>query len=90
MQPLFPMVGSIESPDGRKFPIVTDQAQALIHSLLTSSLMDDDSNLLFPDLNNPLAPPPLEINTLADIDTGRIYRCAYDLPLSWSPQPCVV
>ncbi len=41
--------------------------------------MEDDSNLLFPDLNDPLAPPPLTVNTLADIDTGRIYRGAYDL-----------
>jgi hypothetical protein len=79
MQPLFPQVGTITSPDGRSFPLVTHRAKSMVESLLTSSLMEDDSNLLFPDLNDPLAPPPVTVNTLADIDTGRIYRGAYDL-----------
>jgi hypothetical protein len=79
MQPLFPTVGSILSPDGRHFPLVIHRAKAMVQSLLTSSLIEDDSNLLFPDLTNPLAPPPLVVTTLADIDTGRIFRRAYDV-----------
>ena len=79
LQPLFPRVGTIASPDGRHHPLVTHRAESMIQSLLTSSLIDDDDNLLFPDLNNPLAPPPSVLHTLADIDTGRIYRRAYDL-----------
>jgi hypothetical protein len=85
MQPLFPKVGTIASPDGRSFPLVTHCAKSMIKSLLTSSLMEDDSNLLFPDLNDPLAPPPSVVNTLADIDTGRIYCGAYDL--LWRGRP---
>ena len=73
MQPLFPKVGTIASPDGRSFLLITHCAKLMIKSLLTSSLMEDDSNLLLPDLNDPLAPPPLVVNTLVDVDTGRIY-----------------
>ena len=52
----------------------------MIHSLLTSPLMEDDSNLLFPNLDDPLAPPPPDVvHMLADIDTGRSYGKAYDL-----------
>jgi hypothetical protein len=41
--------------------------------------MVDDTNLLFPNLEDPLAPPPTIVHTLADIDTGRSYRNAYNL-----------
>ena len=51
----------------------------MIHSLLTSPLMEDDSNLLFPNLDDPLEPPPAVVHMLADIDTGRSYGKAYDL-----------
>jgi hypothetical protein len=80
MQPLFQKVGTIASPDARSFPLVTHCTKSMIESLLTSYLMEDDSNLLFPpDLNDPLAPPPLVVNTLADIYTGHIYQGAYNL-----------
>jgi hypothetical protein len=79
MQPLFPKVDSIASPDGRVFPLITHRAKSMIQSLLTSPLMEDDNNLLFPNLADPLAPPPDLVNTLADIDTGRSYRNAYNL-----------
>ena len=79
MQPLFPLVESIASPDGRVFALVMHRAKSMIHSLLASPLMDDDTNLLFPNLDDPLAPPPEVVHTLADIDTGRSYRQAYDL-----------
>ncbi len=79
MQPLFPQLGSIASPDGRVFSLVTHRAKSMIHSLLTSPLMEDDNNLLFPNLEDPLAPPPAIVHTLADIDTGRSYRNAYNL-----------
>jgi hypothetical protein len=51
----------------------------MIHSLLTSPLLEDDTNLLFPNLEDPLAPPPPIAHTLADIDTGRSYCNAYNL-----------
>jgi hypothetical protein len=79
MAPLFPIVESIDSPDGRVFSLVRHRAKSMIHSLLTSPLMDDDNNLLFPNLSDPLAPPPDRVLTLADIDTGRSYRNAYNL-----------
>ena len=80
MQPLFPTVERISSPEnGRQYPLVIHRAKAMVESLLNSALMEDDNNLLFPDLTNPLAPPPTVVTTLADIDTGRIYRRAYDL-----------
>ena len=79
MQPLFPQLDSIGSPDGRVFALVTHRAKSMIHSLLTSPLMEDDTNLLFPNLEDPLAPPPPIVLTLADIDTGRSYRNAYNL-----------
>ena len=78
MQPLFPTVEKIVSPDGRQYPLVIHRAKEMVQSLLNSALMEDDDNLLFPDLTNPLAPPPPVVTTLADIDTGRIYRRAYD------------
>jgi hypothetical protein len=79
MQSLYPKVESITSPDGRVFPLVIHRAKAMIQSLLTSPLMEDSTNLLFPNLDDPLAPPPDVVETLADIDTGRSYRRAYDL-----------
>jgi hypothetical protein len=48
----------------------------LFHSLLTSPLMEDSDNLLFPNLEDPLAPPPTVVHTLADVDTGCSYRNA--------------
>jgi hypothetical protein len=77
IQPLFPKFGTIASLDARHFRLVTHCAKLLIQSLLTSSLIDDASN--FPDLNDPLALPPPVLNTLADIDAGRLYRWAYNL-----------
>ena len=42
---------------GRTYPIVIHQAKAMIESLLYSSLMNED-NMLFPNMDDPLAPPP--------------------------------
>jgi hypothetical protein len=41
--------------------------------------MEDDDNLLFPNFEDPLAPPPAVVHKFADIDTGRSYRNAYNL-----------
>jgi hypothetical protein len=38
----------------------------------------DDNNLLFPNPDDPLAPPPIEVTNIADIDTGCVYRNAYN------------
>ena len=65
MQPLFPKVGTIASPDGCSFPLVTRRAKSM--SLLTSSLMEDDSNLQFPDLNDPLASMGYIENLVLDV-----------------------
>jgi hypothetical protein len=41
----------------------------MIESLLYSPLANDDRNLLFPNPEDPLAPPPIEVANIADIDT---------------------
>jgi hypothetical protein len=49
----------------------------MIESLLYSSLTKDNNNLLFPNPDDPLAPPPSGVQNIADIDTGDVYRTAY-------------
>ena len=44
--------------------------------LLYSPLPKDDSNLLFPNPDDPLAPPLSVVTMIADIFTGRAYRNA--------------
>jgi hypothetical protein len=51
--------------------------RAMIESLLYLEIAKDDRNLLFLNLDDPLAPPPESISHYADIDTGRVYRRAY-------------
>jgi hypothetical protein len=33
--------------------------------------------MLFPDMSDPLAPPPSTIDTIANVDTGSVFRSAY-------------
>jgi hypothetical protein len=47
-------------------------AQVMIESLLYLSLAKDDNNLLFPNPDNPRAPPPAEVQNIADINTGNV------------------
>jgi hypothetical protein len=51
----------------------------MIKSLLYSPLMDDDDNMLFPNLDNPLEGPPPISDILADVDTGKAFHCAHSL-----------
>ena len=48
----------------------------MIESLLYSSLAQDESNLLFPNPDDPMDPPPAKVTMIADIDTGRSYQNA--------------
>jgi hypothetical protein len=78
MKRLYPTIITQPSPiNNRFYPVPVHNTQAMIESLLYSSLAKDDSNLLFPNPEDPLAPPPAEVTTIADIDTGRAYRTAY-------------
>ncbi|WP_288992458.1 hypothetical protein [uncultured Marinobacter sp.] len=78
MKGLYPTVLTQPSPvNNRFYPVIVHNAQAMIESLLYSSLAKDDNNLLFPNLDDPLAPPPSEVPNIADIDTGDVYRNAY-------------
>jgi hypothetical protein len=78
MKGLYPTVLTQPSPQNNRFyPVPVHNAQAMIESLIYSSLAKDDSNLLFPNPDDPLAPPPTEVTRIADIDTGRVYRNAY-------------
>ena len=79
MKGLYPTILTQPSPmNNRFYPVPVHNAQTMIESLLYSSLTMDDNNLLFPNPDDPLAPPPTEVTTIADIDTGRVYRNAYN------------
>jgi hypothetical protein len=59
MKKLYPTVLTQTSPfNNRFYPVPVHDAKAMIESLLYSSLAKDDSNLLFPNPEDPLAPPP--------------------------------
>jgi hypothetical protein len=49
----------------------------MIESLLYLSLAKDNNNLLFPNPDDPLAPPPSVVQNIADIGTGDVYWTAY-------------
>jgi hypothetical protein len=70
MKGLCPTVLTQPSPLNNCFyRVPVHNAQAMIESLLYSSLAKDNNNLLFPNPDDPLAPPPY----IADIDTGDVY-----------------
>jgi hypothetical protein len=50
----------------------------MIELLLYLPLAKDDNNLLFPNSDDPLAPPPSVVQNIADIDTGDVYRTAHN------------
>jgi hypothetical protein len=62
--------------NGRSYPVVLHDAEVMVTSLLKSSLMVEE-NMLFPDMSDPLAPPPPAIDMIADVDTGSVFRSAY-------------
>jgi hypothetical protein len=71
MKGLYPTVLTQPSPlNNRFYPVPVHNAQAMIESLLYSSLAKDNNNLLFPNPDDPLAPPPSVVQNIADIDTG--------------------
>ena len=79
MKGLYPTILTQPSPlNNRFYPVPVHNAQAMIESLLYSSLAKDDANLLFPNPVDPFAPPPIEVTNIADIDTGHVYRNAYN------------
>jgi hypothetical protein len=49
----------------------------MIEALLYSSLAKDDNNLLFPNPDDPHAPPPSVVQNIADIDTSVVYWTAH-------------
>jgi hypothetical protein len=49
----------------------------MIESLLYLSLAKDNNNLLSPNPDDPLAPPPSVVHNIADIETGDVYRNAH-------------
>jgi hypothetical protein len=78
MKGLYPTVLTQPSPLNNGFYLVpVHNAQAMIESLLYSSLAKDNNNLLFPNPDDPLAPPRSVVQNIADIDTGDVYRTAY-------------
>jgi hypothetical protein len=78
MKGLCPTVLTLPSPFNNGFyPVPVHNAQAMIESLLYSSLAKDDNNLLFSNPDDPLAPPPSVVQNIADIDTGDVYRTAH-------------
>jgi hypothetical protein len=62
--------------NGRTYPVVLHDAEVMVQSLLKSSLMVEE-NMLFPDMDNPLAPPPPTVETIADADTGQVFHSAH-------------
>jgi hypothetical protein len=78
MKGLYPTVLTQPSPLNNCFcPIPVHNTQAMIESLLCSSLANDDNNLLFPNPDDPLAPPPPVVQNIADINTGDVYQNAH-------------
>jgi hypothetical protein len=78
MKGLYPTVLTQPSPLNNCFyPVPVHYAQAMIESLLYSSLAKDNNNLLFPNPDDPFAPPPSVVQNIADIDTGDVYRTAH-------------
>jgi hypothetical protein len=74
-----PTVLTQPSPiNNRFYPVPVHKAQAMIELLLYLSLAKDDNNLLFPSPDDTLAPPPAEVQNIADIDTGHDYRNAHN------------
>jgi hypothetical protein len=49
--------------NGRTYPVVLHDAEVMVQSLLKSSLMVEE-NVLFPNMDNPLAPHPLGLRLL--------------------------
>ena len=65
MKGLYPTVLTQPSPlNNRFYPVPVHNAQAMIESLLYSSLAKDDNNLLFPNPDDPFAPLPPYVKTL--------------------------
>jgi hypothetical protein len=62
--------------NGPSYPVVLHDAEVTVQSLLKSSLMVEE-NMLFSDMDNPLAPPPPTVETIADVDTGQVFRSAH-------------
>jgi hypothetical protein len=58
--------------NGRSYPVVLHNAEVMINLLLKSALMVEE-NMLFPDMSNPLGPPPPTINIFDDVDTGMVF-----------------
>jgi hypothetical protein len=78
MKGLNPTVLTQPSPlNNRFYPVPVHNVQAMVESLLYLLSVKDDKNLLFPNPDDLLAPPPAEVKNIADINTGHIYRKAY-------------
>jgi hypothetical protein len=78
MKGLYPTILTQPSPiNNQYYPVSVHNPQAMIESLSYSSLAQDKSNLLYPNPNDPMDPPPAEVTMIADIDTGRSNQNAY-------------
>jgi hypothetical protein len=63
--------------NGCSYPVVLHDAEVMVQSLLKSSLMVEE-NMLFPDMDNtPWPPPHPTVETIADVDTGQVFRSAH-------------
>jgi hypothetical protein len=90
MKGLYPTVLTQPSPLNNHFyPVHVHNAQAMIESLLYLSLAKDDNNLIFPNPDDPLAPPPSVVQNITDIDTGDVYRNAPHKNLCTRPNQVV-
>jgi hypothetical protein len=79
MKGLYPTVLTQPSPlNNRFYPVPVHNTQAMIELLLYLSLAKDDNNLLFPNPDDPLAPPPPEVQNIADINARDVYRNAHN------------
>jgi hypothetical protein len=60
----------------QSYPVVLHRAEVMTNSLLKSALMVEE-NMFLPDMENCIGPPPPNVKTIGNVDTGKVYHSAH-------------